>query len=279
MNNNQISYHKEWMSVKNASKSKKKKNQAIHSYGIILYTYINDEIYFLLYKRRDNFEYMDFIRGLWSSKGQLPCLFSLMNNEERDRIRNYTFSELWDDLWIEHSSRIYRDGKERANRKYNSVYDYIPKLLETTNSQISSTPWGFPKGKKNSSKEKAITCALREFSEETCIPSYNIEIINYLPFCERFTGSNGKLYATNYYLAYMPYDEALKHFPEKKNTPNCIREETISEEASDVDWFNYSNACQKLNHRRQLMLKDVINYLKSIPAEHNNKTNNQSYQS
>ena len=249
----------------------KKKPQPIHSYGIILYRYSGDcqnkgtggigtgrELQFLLYKRRDNFEYMDFLRGLWSSKGQLSSLFSLMNTDERERIRNYTFPELWNDLWVEHTSRIYRDGYDKAKKKYESINDFIPKFLSTTNSVVSSTPWGFPKGKKNSTKEKSVSCAKREFTEETGIPQSLIDIIHYMPFTERFTGSNGKVYATNYYLAKVNADCIFK----RVQTPQCIRESTISEEASEVEWFTYEEACSKLSVRRQEILRDVKGAIK-----------------
>ena len=151
----------EYYKRKKFSKKKKKKkygDEPITSYGLILYTVVNDKPIFLLYQRRDNFEYMDFLRGVWMSEGQLPGLFSLMSPDERKRIREYTFQELWNDLWVEHSCRIFRDGFSKAKRKYDSVRDKIPNLLDTTTSHIREPPWGFPKGKKNSFKEESISC-------------------------------------------------------------------------------------------------------------------------
>jgi hypothetical protein len=92
-------------------------NDPITSYGIILFSRNENGILFLLYQRRDNFEYMDFLRGLWQSESQLPSLFELMSYDERDRLRNYTFDELWNDLWVKHDSKIYREGYSMAKNK------------------------------------------------------------------------------------------------------------------------------------------------------------------
>ena len=162
-------------------KKKKETYNPIISYGLIVYSRetpegkllsvdcLEKKPYFLIYQRRDNFEYMDFLRGIWNSIELLPSLFSSMSIEERNRIRNYTFQELWDDLWVEHDSRIYRDGFTKAKKKYDSIKHVIPYILDNTTSKINDTPWGFPKGKKNNSNEQMMTCAVREFNEETHI--------------------------------------------------------------------------------------------------------------
>ena len=251
----------EYYKRKKFSKKKKKKKYGIEpitSYGLILYTVVNDKPIFLLYQRRDNFEYMDFLRGVWISEGQLPGLFSLMSPDERKRIREYTFQELWNDLWVEHSCRIFRDGFSKAKRKYDSIRDKIPNLLDTTSSHIREPPWGFPKGKKNSFKEESITCAIREFTEETRIPSDLIHVMTTSPFVENFKGSNCKSYATHYYLATI--NEPIH--PQIIDTPHCIRKTTISEEAINVKWFTFEETNNLLNSRRQAILRsalDIIN--------------------
>ena len=244
-----------------SKKKKKKKNkygvEPITSYGLILYTIVNDKPMFLLYQRRDNFEYMDFLRGVWMSEGQLPGLFSLMSPDERKRIREYTFQELWNDLWVEHACRIFRDGCSKAKSKYDSVRDKIPNLLDTTTSHIKEPPWGFPKGKKNSFKEESIACAIREFTEETRIPAGLIHVLTDNPFVENFKGSNGKSYATYYYLANI--SEPV--YPLEVSTPHCIRKTTISEEAINVKWFTFEETSNLLNSRRQAILRSVLDII------------------
>lgn len=232
--------------------------EPITSYGLMAYSRQQSKIYFLLYQRRDNFEYMDFIRGLWATPDDLPLLFSAMSIEERKRIRNFTFAELWEDLWVEHSSRIFVDGYPKAKRKYDSVKDQISSLLSSTTSVIKEPPWGFPKGKKNNFKETAIACALREFEEETRLPTHSVIIDKeFSPFIETFRGSDGKFYSTHYYLAEFPE----MHLPSRMETPHCIRDETISEEASNVRWFSYEEACVVLNEQRIEFVREAMMYL------------------
>ena len=244
------------------AKKKKKRYGAepITSYGLILCSTSGTSTspVFLLYQRRDNFEYMDFLRGIWAAETQLPSLFSLMSPDERKRIRDYTFEELWDDLWVVHSCRIFRDGFSKAKKKYDSIRDKIPNLLDTTVSHIKEPPWGFPKGKKNSFKEDSIMCAIREFTEETRIPSEFITLVNNIPFVENFKGTNNKCYSTHYYLAKI---EDPIH-PDPISTPHCIRKTTISEEAINVKWFTYEESSNLLDSRRQTILRsalDIIN--------------------
>lgn len=230
--------------------------EPITSYGLILFYHAKNELLFLLYQRRDNFEYMDFIRGIWGSQSQLPSMFSAMSAEERNRIRNYTFEELWDDLWVEHNCRVYRDGFNRARKKYSEIKERIPILIDETISNVRGTPWGFPKGKKNY-RETPYECALREFSEETRLSTTDIYRVREHPFVENFKGSNGKPYATHYFLVQIDDHVA----PEKYKTPHCIRESTVSEEASNVEWFTYDEAMNVLSVQRQGILDEAVNFI------------------
>lgn len=234
--------------------------QPITSYGIILFTKTSEGIEFLLYRRRDNFEYIDFLRGMWGNEKQLRAMFLSMNNEERERIRYYTFDELWNDLWVDHTSKVYNEGFMKSKRKYETIKHLIPEILDTTNSQIRGTPWGFPKGKKDSYNENPIECALREFEEETNIQLTRQNILHFKPYTENFRGSNGKHYSTHYYLA--EYNKPVQ--PNKCQTPQCIREETVSDEASDVKWFKIEDVYTKLNPRRQNIIEKVLEYLESL---------------
>lgn len=227
------------------------------SYGIIAYCIKNGVPYYLLYQRRDTFEYMDFLRGTWTCESRLPALFASMTRDERLRIRNYTFEELWDDLWVAHNSSIHNDGKEKARRKYDSIKSQIPKLVDSTHSYIFEPPWGFPKGKKTKMAESEIDCAKREFEEESRIPKNSLEIRRSRPYVENFFGSNSVCYCTHYYVA----EVKEMSTPPRIKTPQCIRETTISEEAGDVGWFTYRDAIHKIHPRRKEMLRNINNSL------------------
>lgn len=232
-----------------------KKKEPISSFGLLIFHRTADgEIYFLLQQRRDTFEYMDFIRGMWRQESQLSALFTLMSAEERLRVRNYTFQELWDDLFIIKTSKIYSDLLPRARRKYDVVHSLIPNILDTTRSHTSDPPWGFPKGKKNHYKESEVECAVRETEEETRIDSARIKVYEDCRFSEQFQGTNGKAYATHYYLA----EIGNLGLPDRIETPDCIRKTSLSEEAECIMWVSYDDARAYLNHRRRLILRDAL---------------------
>lgn len=236
-------------------KKKKVMMPPIVSYGIICFTYnreTNNREY-LLYRRRDTFEYIDFLRGGWYTPKTLPEMFSKMTIDERERLAKYTLEELWDDLWVDHTCKIYLDGLVRARKKYDTVKHLIPKYLAENPSSIINTPMGFPKGKKNKVGESSIECALRECREETRINVTRSMVWSEKPYVEIFSGGNGKYYKTIYYLVYLPE----KVVPKKILTPQCLRKDTISEEAIELHWLTYNEACKNLNKRRAILMSKV----------------------
>ncbi len=237
---------------------KRNKLYPIRSYGIVLFTKCDNELRFLLFERRDNFEYHDFLRGTWTTIDDVKYMLTLMNNEERNRLLAYDFSELWLDLWVSSNCYLYREGYFKAARKFKSINkrNQLRKLIGKTQSQIDNTPWGFPKGKRNKN-ESEIDCAMREFEEETTIPLTMDNIIDSKQFVEEFIGSDNKYYSTTYYLAYMN----IPVYPDKIQTENCIRKYTISNEASNVGWFTYEE-CEKLLDKSKMdVLKTVYDLI------------------
>jgi len=238
---------------------RKKRNQStpIISYGIILY-YIKENVpYYLLYQRRDTFEYMDFLRGMWTTENQLISLFKLMSTEERQRIREYTFRELWDDLWIHHDCKIYKEGYIKAKRKYDSIRYKIPDIIDNTDTDVSSPPWGFPKGKKNGYHEDPLKCAMREFTEETRIELNKINVVEGVFFTENFKGSNNKNYITQYYLA----EASRFDLPSQYETIGCIRKKTLSEEALDIKWFSINEIENIINSERHGIIRTTLSII------------------
>lgn len=93
--------------------------------------------------------------------------------------------------------------------QYNLTY-----LIETSTTQWTETEWELPKGRRNTPREKEVTCAIREFEEETGIhithtPDAHI-IEQCTPFEETFIGTNCKAYKHKYFLVYI--DESKLDF-------------------------------------------------------------------
>jgi len=79
-------------------------------------------------------------------------------------------------------------------------YISIDTLVANSTTRWTETEWEFPKGRKMYN-EGALTCALREFEEETGLCSQRIQIIdNLMPFEEIFVGSNNKPYKHKYFV-------------------------------------------------------------------------------
>lgn len=242
-----------------------KHDHPIHSYGLILFslctpdqpiTGSDPEPRYLIYQRRDNYEYMDILRGIWNTEERFKELVSALSTDERERLLSYTFKELWDDLWIVHGSKIHTEGYERARKKYEQIRPRLHEILADTTGGEMEPPWGFPKGKKISDgkrEEEDTVCALREFQEETRMEIKDIKLWPTLPFVEVYKGNNDKMYSTNYYLAEIPCALDIK----KIETPECIRQTALSEESADALWVSIEEACLKLNPRRQIILKKI----------------------
>jgi len=76
----------------------------------------------------------------------------------------------------------------------------LDSLLAESQTQWEETEWEFPKGRKMYN-ETDLTCALREFEEETGYSQNDIEVLEHvLPFEEIFVGSNHKPYKHKYFV-------------------------------------------------------------------------------
>jgi 8-oxo-dGTP pyrophosphatase MutT (NUDIX family) len=233
----------------------------IQSYGIILFYNHRNGPKFLLAQRRDTIEYVEFLRG-GCTTDNLETYISLMSQEERDRLQQYSFSELWDDLWVNHNSRFFWEAQNKAKTKHAAIWPKAQQLIQKTTSSIKEPSWGFPKGKPHT-YETDLECAFREFKEETRINIGYTELLNIPPVKELFLGSNGKPYSTLYYFAKVDYQ-----LPISKFSINGIRKETVSEEISNLQWCTFEEALSRLNPIRQELLHTAV---KRIAEYNSNK--------
>jgi 8-oxo-dGTP pyrophosphatase MutT (NUDIX family) len=236
-------------------------NHPIISYGIICYRLVyNSDVNgispeYLMVQRKDSLSYVEFIRGKYNIKAKIYIMdmFSMMTEEERQGIKNNTFERLWQTLWCKNLSddnksfsKEYKDACDKFKMLKNGYYiknkdemtffsiDYI---IENTTSKFNETEWGFPKGRRNIN-ECDIHCAIREFKEETGIPSKSIYISHFIkPLEEVFSGSNNVRYKHVYYVAKMMDNSKVSLDPMNKQQIKEIR---------NIKWFNYTDAQNKI---------------------------------
>lgn len=185
-------------------------NRPIRSYGIIAYKRVNNDIKFLLIRRRNTIGYIDFLRGKYRrynniNMNKVKCMIGEMTDEEKNNLITMEFDEIWNELWINHSSSIFLNEKERARKKFNSL-DVKTLIKNSGKSRYTEQEYGFPKGRKNIN-ESPSECAIREFKEETSLHDDDFKLsVFFNPVVENFIGSDNVKYSHYYYLAEITRD-------------------------------------------------------------------------
>lgn len=252
-------------------------NHPVISYGIICYQLHYDtetnSVYpkYLMVQRKDSLSYVEFIRGKYDIKNKtyLLKLFSFMTVKERTKIQENTFETLWMDMWCKHidqeNNKNFSKEYNEANQKFSLLkrgihiktqenivlinFDYI---FANSSSVYTDTEWGFPKGRRNINEDD-VSCAVREFREETGISPMNIRLCADIKPCEEiFSGTNKIRYKHVYYIAkYYEFSEDNLFDPENKQ--QC-------KEIKDVQWFSYTDAQCRIrdqNVERKELLKRI----------------------
>jgi len=241
----------------------------ISSFGVIAFRIYENNLQYLMIRRKDTLGYIDFMRGKYSvfNKDYIINMLKQMTNEEKTLLNSGNFDSLWKRIWGNFNiSNQYKSEENISREKYNSLYNGIlfkndfyklQDLIEESNNYNNRTEaeWGFPKGRRNY-QESDYECALREFSEET---GYNAKVIknikNILPFEETFTGSNYKSYKHKYYLTFMELDNTLR---------TCNFEPT---EVSKMEWKSYDECIQCIRHynlEKKRVLTNINETLKTF---------------
>ncbi len=233
----------------------------ITSIGIIVFRMFENNLQYLLIRRKHSLGFVEFMRGKYpiNNYEYLINIFNEMSNSEKELIRVSTFDELWKYLWGEQVGIQYRGEEKISKEKFDLLkegienresYD-LEKIINTSDSTWDETEWGFPKGRRNY-QEKDLNCALREFEEETGYLRSNVKLIqNIIPYEEIFTGSNMKSYKHKYFLGYI--DSNIKISNNYQET-----------EISDLQWFSVDDCLKKIrpyNLEKITILNNVNNVL------------------
>lgn len=216
------------------------------SYGIVAVKFIEDEPYYLLVRRRDSISYVEFLRGKYKldNPEYIRLLINGMTAEERRRLLTGTFDTLWEAVWNSQNTRQYRNECEVARRMYNSIKNtgdihgrLLVQYVEHATGPWEEPEWGFPKGRR-AVREAELTCALREFSEETGLVSSVVHVVEEEPpQVEEYTGTNSIRYKQIYYIGSCASNSVATLQPSNR---------VMSREIGDIGWFPFSAALLKI---------------------------------
>ena len=214
------------------------------SYGIVAVRFTaSGTPEYLLIRRRDSLGYVDFLRGKYSlsNRPYVETLLNSMSQEELARLTTQPFDELWSRLWNYQNTRQFRLEHESAKRifdTFRTTGDISGKTLQRYIAEVTThwvePEWGFPKGRR-SPHESEMTCALREFTEETGVASKHVHMSHHAPQLEEYTGTNNIRYKHVYYIATCN-EEVEVHVGNRVQT----------REVGDIGWFSYDDAMCKI---------------------------------
>ena len=209
------------------------------SYGILLY-YVDDnnKKKFLIYQRRDSHAFISLLRHSHKlNETEILKLSDGLTIDEKQRLKNHTFDELWDDLIINKKCRLYNAEKKRSSSNFYKLNQsgLLQKCINNPNNP--DLEWGFPKGRQKKN-ETHFETALREFQEETCINPSQIEILDHRPLHCRI----------NNYLTTLFVAKATHQIPIIYKKINYIRKSCVSEETNDLKWIYSDERHRYLNN-------------------------------
>jgi 8-oxo-dGTP pyrophosphatase MutT (NUDIX family) len=228
---------------------------------------------FLLIKRKDSIAFAEFVRVKYNitDTDYIKTILGNMTQNELLFLQNTTNpDDIWNKLWTsKKKSRTRMNEYSRVKKKLillingtknkdGTIFN-LKSLIANIISTRTESEWGFPKGRRVP-KESDITCAIREFCEETDIDKKNINVLkNIGPVEEIFTGSNNIVYRHVYYIAEL-----------KNDIPVIINPNNIHQlaEIGDIQWFTQEEAIKKIEHKnkeRVNVFTKVSNYLKYLP--------------
>ncbi|XWV24977.1 NUDIX hydrolase [Tupanvirus deep ocean] len=219
------------------------------------FCYYKDKILFMMVSRKFSLGFIEFIRGKYdvSDTKTIINLFEQMYEEEikyigknqYDNILYYFLNRnnepkevVLNRIYEGRYSNEYCEAKIKFNMLLNpsddensDIYPSLDFYTKWIRPRWRKPEWGFPKGRRDKRSEENLTCACREFEEETGYKKDDYNVLNKIePIEEKMTGTNGISYKHIYYLA----------------INNCDKDKVLTDydiyEIGDIKWFTYDEA-------------------------------------
>ena len=205
----------------------------------------------LMIRRKDSMSFAEFMRGKYDPEN-IPYVSTLIKNmtlKEQAAVASDTFETLWRQMWgDDRMTSDYVQSREKFH-----LLDRVA-LMQQNISEYTEPEWGFPKGRRMRG-ESDLTCAIREFDEETNIPRESFVVLKNIILTETFMGLNNVQYKHVYFVALLK-DPSLVNLSQKL-TPVQRRE------ISGIGWKTFPEA-QALVRPHHVERKNMLEQLQSV---------------
>jgi ADP-ribose pyrophosphatase YjhB (NUDIX family) len=244
-------------------------SDVVVSFGVLAYRLRFDTAYncavpeFLFIQRKDTLAFVEVCRGRYNvfNLDYMLHLFANMTVEEKTALQTYDFDAIWDRLWKNKrgNNADYVTAKAKFAMLQNGLRVRTPDgqtiivnldyVVANCGGSRSETEWTIPRGRRNN-VESNVTCAFREFTEETGVASEKIMLSKrFRPFVMDKLGSNGILYKSVYYVG-----KCLDH-----NVDISRINDVQAKEVRAVQWLDFQTACSKLDTTKQVSTFERLN--------------------
>ena len=236
--------------------SSKRARRVVTSYGLVCHRLRIDfdlrEVFpeFLAIQRKDTISFVEFIRGKYNpdNLGYVRKLLSTMTEDEQSRVASQPFTRLWNLFWGSWK-RDPQCGCESSFQGAQNAYTRLVHvcgsgglqgLIASVDDAAAEQEWSFPKGRK-APVETDISCAMREFQEETGFDPAHVHLFDVPPYEEIFEGGNGILYRHVYFLCRLV---DMRNNPPLAPPHGSVR----ARETRNMQWFEFNGICGKFQN-------------------------------
>jgi len=220
----------------------------------------------VMVRARYTYAFSEFIHGhyAFADKHLLKSLFSNMTIDERLDVYSLNFHQMWFRIWL--VTDRYDLYQTKFNKFQNAwIKNDEGRLLRQYIQQARgyrSIHWGFPKGKRQHPRESNLSCAIREFQEETNIPERSYHILPEFRRRESYEHM-GVRYVNIYYVGIQKNE-----FPDPNKNLSLERLEQVAEIA-EIRWMDIEQirgiegpAGMSLENTAKPVFKYIKGYLK-----------------
>jgi len=222
-----------------------------YSYGIACVS-VENEYKMLMVRRRNTYEFIEFVFGKYpADDNRLIRMFSKMTIDEKLDIMSHNFNQMWWRIFLDEPRKpMYFTSKSKFETTF--LCDdgaRLDRLLRAAG--YSTRIWEIPKGH-GKKGESEIDIAVREFTEETRLPSNFYHIYPEATRSYSFIDSN-ITYVNKYFIAASPREFNLKI--DMKNHDQI-------HEICEIKWMTIEEIKILCSQGVYNLAKPIINYVK-----------------